>query len=514
MLRSKAIVLETCALFAIIFAVAFWLYSPILSAQLGLIDDHEYFLLLGPGQHLALTDVIPRILNLTEVGHWGESMRFRPFYFLSRGLETSLWGLDPAPRYLSRILILAAFSSALAYIFWSEVRDKYQSKRIRALAFLASAMIGILALSLPTWGDIVLRLGPSEIFLTLALIPFLIGSNKVWENNNSKIGWVSLTIGYCLAVMSKENAVSLLPIVIFLFLRDLRSSRNKVFVVTGIASCIAITAWIEIGINIAMQVNGGDVYGAKRTIGLFVNKLIHEPYIYLSLICLFITVAIELYKLSRKTTAITSRSSGLIKDFPLSLAVIAGTNVLIFDTFVYQAALEPRYFLLSQVALIIDFISVLLAIGSLSRVPEFVMPTSGIIISLLGIVSLNGVWSSQPFQENIRFQATTAYVQTLETGSKIELLVSAMREYPESDVVLYSGTPLMEHSFAVSRIVWFGSGKLLYLAQPFPELQSGNSDLLFHSQTFVPDSNKQPICVTFLGTEVKSDVVCEVVINF
>lgn len=509
--KAKQTAALTLALITLTFAASFWFYGPMLNGKLTLVDDHEYFLLLGPEQTLPIQDLFTKLLQQTEVGRWGESMRFRPFYFFARALESSLWGLEPSPRFLIRILIAASLCSTFAYLVWDKLRELSDHFLSRLTSFVIALAFGILSLEASSWTDILLRLGPSEIYLALGLIPLIFGIRMVWRKFSSSIGWVLLFSGYLVSILSKENAFALLGIVLFVVTMNFKRSSSKIFIIIGSLFSLLVTAWVEIGIFIAMSQNGGDVYGQSRSLTSFLSKLIHEPYFYFSGLGLLIAFGMEFF--SRSTTGIATKKN-FIDRFKFTFIASAGLWVILTEAYIYQHSTDERYLFLSQMTMFTTLISLVY----LATNTEWLVGSKKILTAVLitGFVSFSILSWGKIFggETSLRNTSTAAASASGQVTRHINQLITEIEKNPNSPVVLFSGTPMLEHSFAISRIVWFASGEFLFLSQPFPELQTGNSELLFNTTTYSPDPTKSPICVGLAGAIPNSTYNCKVLISF
>ena len=496
-----------------VYTSGFYLYGPAVNGKLVLIDDHEYFLLLGPTQELPIIEIVPRLLSLTELGHWGESMRFRPFYFIERALESSLWGIEPLPRFVLRIFLGSSLAACFAFLTWSELRNISIRMPQRVLVFFLSFFIGFLTLMISSWSDIILRLGPSEIFVAFALVPFILGVRRVWKNSSASAGWLWLFCGYAIAILSKENTFSLLPIIWIIAAISFKSSRVKFLILAGILFVTGLTIWIELGIYIAMAQNGGDVYGQQRNISDFLTKLFQEPYIYLAVIALvvaFVSEVKNLHKLNSSRVESHLAAARPFARFKFTLAVSASIWVLIFDTFIYQAAAEPRYLFLSQISLVVIFITSIIALITFNETRQTLSLVLALLLTFLAI----GISNKGSSISRIQDLSTRASTNSQEVNSHIQELLEATKEFPNSRVVLYLNSPLLEHSFAISRIVWFATGNYVYFGKPYPELQTGSQGLLFETKIFITSENQNPICVFFGKTLDTESTNCETEIIF
>ena len=89
-------------IFSVIIVVG--IFGRVLSAQWGVIDDHEIIAFLGQDRKLYLHEIFPA-LKSTEVGDFGSLTRYRPSYFLLRLLECVAWGANPLYWYAFRLVL-------------------------------------------------------------------------------------------------------------------------------------------------------------------------------------------------------------------------------------------------------------------------------------------------------------------------------------------------------------------------------------------------------------------------
>jgi hypothetical protein len=131
-------------------ALSFWLIGrQIYQASWGLIDDHDIFDFLGPGLHLAPSQIWHTMMTKTEIGTLAG--RFRPTYYAVKLTETSLFGADVHLWYLANAV---GFTVFLASLWWF-------MRRFVGI-WLAGALTLYISL-LRLWTGIWSRLGPSEI---------------------------------------------------------------------------------------------------------------------------------------------------------------------------------------------------------------------------------------------------------------------------------------------------------------------------------------------------------------
>jgi hypothetical protein len=181
-------------------AIAFgFIGRQVFSANWGVIDDHAIFLFLGTDLRLPLADFFHTLLTKTEVGNLNYG-RFRPSYYFFTLLETVIWGANVHLWYLARTLWFATFIASLWWLLNKFVR-----------IWLGAALL-LPILFLPFWAGIWARLGPSEIYGTLALAFMLFGIYAaVYSKDESKRKWAAalITFAAVLLVGSKETFIPL-----------------------------------------------------------------------------------------------------------------------------------------------------------------------------------------------------------------------------------------------------------------------------------------------------------------
>ena len=193
-----------------LFAISYWINSPMFGAWFGIIDDHMYISQLMPGNELKLWQ-IPRELLDTELGSFGNTPRYRPTYWISQFIQTSIFGDSAGARYFIRSLSQAISSFLIYKICLLRLKNTmvvgYFVNFERQLIALT---IAISSIGLLSWGDITLRLGPGEADLVLGICIstyaafLLIYEGEVGTNNQSK-KFSLLCIGVLFASGSKAE---------------------------------------------------------------------------------------------------------------------------------------------------------------------------------------------------------------------------------------------------------------------------------------------------------------------
>lgn len=225
----------------IVFAVfGFYLMGGLFSAKLGMIDDHEIPYFLGSDGRITLSE-LPGVIGKTEIGAWGEYLRFRPSYYTLRALETMLWR-DNATLWFATRYVLLVLSMWMGF----SVMSKYFPK-------ILSYLFIFYTLTMPFWPDLLTRLGPSEIYGVPALLGFAYG--YVFKRH-----WI-LLLSYLVAVGAKENFLFLLPLLLIWIWQMYRSKAMTKSLWMGSFVALGFTTWVVSAILVATGRAGADVYG-------------------------------------------------------------------------------------------------------------------------------------------------------------------------------------------------------------------------------------------------------------
>lgn len=224
----------------VFFVFGFYLMGDLFGAKLGMIDDHEIPLFLGTNGVITLAEY-PGVLASTEVGEWGNNLRFRPSYYALRILETMLWKDNATLWYFTRYILLVISM----WMGW-RIMSSYFPK-------ILSYLFVFYILTMPFWPDILTRLGPSEIYGIPALIGFVYGYvfNKPWL----------LLTSFVVAVGAKENFMFLLPLFIIWIWQMSREQKMTKLLWIGCIVALGFTVWIVSAILVATSKVGVDFYG-------------------------------------------------------------------------------------------------------------------------------------------------------------------------------------------------------------------------------------------------------------
>lgn len=193
------------------FAVALWATRASFGAKFGPIDDHEQLIWMGPDGRLPWSQFWSTFIDKTEVGHWGDTGRFRPAYYFLRVAETVVFGDHPRAWYAAVLVLFAIACALLGYtasLWLWQVLDG-SSARLSGPAVVAGAAVGsFLFAGLYAWSGIVGRLGPAELpglaaagVVLLSLTKLSLGCPRWW--------WIPALLGFTAATFSKESFFSL-----------------------------------------------------------------------------------------------------------------------------------------------------------------------------------------------------------------------------------------------------------------------------------------------------------------
>lgn len=257
--KHRSFKVFTCV-FNVVLAVYIFKSTPYIG--FGPVDDHEIIRYLGPDRHLRLSEIFSTLIRDTEVGDLGINGRFRPSYYIVRLFETFVFGAREYLWFSFRISIVVISSIMLSLVIF----ELFRNLSVLITTTLSSAL-SLLVLSQPSWPDIVMRLGPSEIFLVGGLVAFLYLSVLYLHDQSRQRLWFGALITAMFTIGTKENAAVLLVLTgIFALLSYKRrpfSRSQKLFTVA-----VGILGFLIILIPIINTVNTAtDIYGNQRNIG-------------------------------------------------------------------------------------------------------------------------------------------------------------------------------------------------------------------------------------------------------
>ncbi len=172
-------------------------YAPVLTADFGIVDDHEIMAFLKDGR-LDVPDIWRLLIAETEAGSPFETQRYRPAYYFLRLVETWAWADIPTLWYVARFAILVYFAFEAFRLVQRLMGPGY------AITFLLSILFS------RVFVDTFARLGPSEAYAVLGCALCLTAARRSATNGVSATDGLLVGAGTIIAVGSKENFVFLL----------------------------------------------------------------------------------------------------------------------------------------------------------------------------------------------------------------------------------------------------------------------------------------------------------------
>ena len=284
--------LRNIILFILVVFVIWGFYYPNLEAQWGIIDDHEVFSYLGDDLELQMNEILPVLVNCTEIGNYGKTTRYRPAYHFIRILESWLWGAKVHYWYFFRFLLLVTS----VFLLWKSLQP-----------FLGTILGGLLTLMLisgPWMGNIFSRLGPSETYAFCGLSIYIYSSYKLLEHDGLRvisIKWWSIhTIACLVCIGSKENFLFLLPLVWVGALYAMYKQKRVLWPAIGeMVLVTALSALIVGSLILGLKAQGSDVYSNPVDFGsrinIAVSGLLHFNWIPLAFAILMLSCSLVLY---------------------------------------------------------------------------------------------------------------------------------------------------------------------------------------------------------------------------
>lgn len=261
------------AWFAVVVAgMAFYYNWPNFSSRLGPIDDHEVVRWRDAGVGVSPSGFW-QLLMSTEVGHPGETTRYRPAYYAVRIVEAWVFGPRAGAWYVERTVLqvfVIAMIGLVALAVVKRAAHRVPSRgTIAQLGYVVPMLVlattwGVVLVGLPFWNDTVTRLGPAELTASVGLGLFVWGGYGLLASRTRGY-WLLLAGGFAVAALSKENMPVLLLPAALIAVERARRSRERVESVAAFVSMVVVTALVYAAVLPSLRSAGSDVYG--RSVG-------------------------------------------------------------------------------------------------------------------------------------------------------------------------------------------------------------------------------------------------------
>lgn len=345
-------------------AAAFVSYSPLLKAQLGYIDDHEFLTFLRVSQ--AGVSGIPEMLESTEVGHYGDTARFRPVYYSLRAFETIIHGTDGFQWYLTRLTLFSLVIGTFVFLVQSSLQS---TSRKNWTSIIVTAGFASFILLMPAWSDVASRLGPSELYMAAGIGILLLGAKIYLTGNRATVSSILIVTGFMLAAGSKENAISLQYLVIALVVFGWTSGFNKINLLMTLAFSLAFTLFVSLGFLPFVLRSGKDVYGQSRSLATFIQVAMSNAYFWITVAAVLVSLLI----LRKAPTAANPRPQTLSR----ILLILTPFILVITELYSYQNAIigsefiPARYGVVTEISALAAVLYAVVQVKSLSSKQTF-----------------------------------------------------------------------------------------------------------------------------------------------
>ena len=445
-----------------------------LKIKFGPIDDHEIFRFLGSKQEIKLLD-IPNILwSKTEIGTWGKTARYRPSYYTIRVLETKIFGANPTLWYGLRLISVALVS----YVLTSVALQLAGLKRKPLIA--ACGVISILTvLSLNSWTEVILRLGPSEFYLVVGYALFLYFLLLNIQKPSFSL-YLALFVSLIVVVGSKENGIALLLPFLLLTVYLLQQkvlSRSTASILGFLA--VVYSAFVFLGPLIFIKTSGADVYGNKRSIsesmklGLdYIKSSEFQKLFSLVLVILLCTL-------------LQRNHEGESPKFAALVPLISGFFVLqiILEQIFYKGNFgEPRYALITEISkTLLYLIAIFSALGLITDILSKRRLRAVSVSLTLILLSFPATYSNYKTSISNNQKIALSKVESTRTyQEKIESIVQAIDNRSSENVVIQMNNIWdYEPAYAIIKYLqYYSKGSNFYLNLQIPPVQPGLETIL------------------------------------
>jgi hypothetical protein len=496
--------------------LVFFGFRKALKIDFGPVDDHEILKFLGSDREIKFYQLPGVLWQETEVGHWGQTSRYRPSYYFLRILETTVFETHAKLWFASRLAMLCVTALAL-----SATVVEVTATRSRSVKFSIGISTVFVILSIKSFPEIIFRLGIAETYLVLAFAVFLFSFTKLIQNSASRFFWNLILLSLVVAIGSKENGVALVIPFLYLLVVQLKTypQVRKARIFQGftavVFACLVIVNSLK---NIAEV--GTDVYGSQR--GLRASLSLLQQFsensstrISSLVLILIMSLTVINYSVARRFKSTTKAA--------LFMSILL--YLLLATEFVfYQGSFgELRYQLITELSsnlLVFILIAVVLSTFSL------VMPHREVV---LGLVVILGFFLSHQIGENYSQSiktngaiADSLVLQTEEYQTKLKAIEEALIQKSYRGIVIQLNNVWdYEPAYAISQYVAFlGNGLPVSLKVDIAQVALGlettllNQLLEYQSQGSIewkvlPQSQVMQVdnlCIVFNGAPADSQI--------
>ena len=323
--------------------LSIFLLWPLMEGKFGIIDDHEIVSLNASlkGRTEGEPSTFMSVLLNTELGHPGETARYRPFYYFFRILKIKFFGDNAKVWFLWNFLLFTSSLSLLGMAF-----NRFFPPPVVLLSLFIFA-------ALPFHADLWGRLGPAEIGACFWTSLFIFAAAS-YSQQKQIVFWALMCFAVFFAIGYKENFVLLLLPLGAFFISDLRHGEATPQKIACLFFPLAITSLVYGSLGRFFAANGVDIYGRSMSLTHRLFLLFHFVYEgqrFPLLLCVFSMFGTALCLASGR---MRHAGKALITLLLLSVGVIG--NYIFYDGKIF---LFGRYALLEQLFYMLAFFTVL-----------------------------------------------------------------------------------------------------------------------------------------------------------
>jgi hypothetical protein len=496
------------------FAASFVFFRPNLSIQLGPIDDHEIVRFLGDDKQLWIWQIPGVLLQQTEVGQYGEIARYRPVYYILRLLETSAFGIDSHSWYFSRI-----FMVALTCLFLTLGLTALLSFKNKLVIVFFGTWFILTILGLSAWQGILVRLGPSEVYLVLGISLFFYFATLLLSHPNSIKIWILTCLTVVAVVGSKENGILIIFPYLIIGVYVYYHSAKKREVLWLLFSTFAVSLFISTGWILGVRDAGSNIYGQSIGKQFVLDQLaqhLRETSNSWQFLFSFSVVLIHIY-----ANVLTGRSVGKEFYFIIISHVVISFVLLGESIFYPQGFSELRYAIVTQLLGQLSLgLSAILVINTISilRVSDPIL-VSAVVLAFIAIMIKSTYSSSIVAKANFESIAIGTELTNAPWQAHLNKIVDDLSK-KDFDVVVIQMNNVWDYepAYATSQYLKiYASGQPRYLhLMPFPAgpgieatlleqlkiiSKSGDAAWLIEPKASL-DSGYMAYCVTFRNAAI------------